>query len=146
MLACQLLAWPSAPSMWSRLLLLDTLAGHAGLVALLCAKAFGADAVAITDIKPDNLELAKQLGADAVLHLEAATAPAQVLQALLLALRDCAPSSDPAAHLHTCAWTPERACRTLGAPVRRLPIACAVCCPAAQTSSSTAPALSQHCR
>lgn len=32
----------------------------AGLVTLLAAKAFGADAVAITDLKPPNLELAKQ--------------------------------------------------------------------------------------
>ena len=37
---------------------------HAGLVALLAAKAFGADAVAICDLKPHNLQLAKQLGAD----------------------------------------------------------------------------------
>lgn len=32
----------------------------AGLVTLLAAKAFGADAVAITDLKVPNLELAKQ--------------------------------------------------------------------------------------
>ncbi len=36
----------------------------AGLVALLAAKAFGADAVAVTDLKPSNLRLARQLGVD----------------------------------------------------------------------------------
>ena len=44
----------------------------------MCAKAFGADAVAITDIKPDNLELAERLGADVAMHLDAASGPAQV--------------------------------------------------------------------
>ena len=58
----------------------------------MCAKAFGADAVAITDIKPDNLELAKQLGADVALHLNAATDPAQVL---------AGPAGDPA-ETHPC--------------------------------------------
>ncbi|GAB4813511.1 hypothetical protein N2152v2_000557 [Parachlorella kessleri] len=38
-------------------------AGPIGLVALLAAKAFGADVVAICDLKPHNLQLAKQLGA-----------------------------------------------------------------------------------
>lgn len=33
---------------------------HAGLVTLLAAKAFGADSVAITDLKQPNLEMAKQ--------------------------------------------------------------------------------------
>ncbi len=47
----------------------------------MCAKAFGADAVAITDIKPDNLELAKQMGADVAIHLDPATDPALVPQA-----------------------------------------------------------------
>lgn len=53
----------------------------------MCAKAFGADAVAITDIKPDNLELARQLGADVAMHLDAATDPAQV---------PAGPAGDPA--------------------------------------------------
>lgn len=39
-------------------------AGPIGLVTLLAAKAFGADAVAITDLKPANLEMARQ-----VIHL-----------------------------------------------------------------------------
>lgn len=39
-------------------------AGPIGLVTLLVAKAFGADVVAITDLKARNLELAKELGAD----------------------------------------------------------------------------------
>lgn len=34
----------------------------AGLVTLLAAKAFGADAVAVTDLKQPNLDLAKQAG------------------------------------------------------------------------------------
>ena len=65
--------------MWALLLLLGKLTGDAGLVALMCAKAFGADAVAITDIKADNLELARQLGADVAMHLDSATDPAEVL-------------------------------------------------------------------
>lgn len=40
----------------------------AGLVALMAAKAFGADAVAIADIKRDNLDLAMKLGADVALN------------------------------------------------------------------------------
>ena len=52
--------------------------GGAGLVALMSAKAFGADAVAVTDMKPDNLELARRLGADAALLLEAPGDPAEV--------------------------------------------------------------------
>ena len=42
------------------------------------AKAFGADAVAVTDIKPDNLDLARSLGADAALLLEAPGDPTEV--------------------------------------------------------------------
>ena len=45
---------------------------------MMCAKAFGADLVAITDVKPDNLVLAGQLGADTALHLDPAAAPAEV--------------------------------------------------------------------
>ena len=39
-------------------------AGPIGLMAMLCAKAFGAIKVCITDIDPFKLELAKSLGAD----------------------------------------------------------------------------------
>jgi L-iditol 2-dehydrogenase len=45
-------------------------AGPIGLVTLLAAKAFGADAVAITDIKASNLQLAKELGANGVVQVE----------------------------------------------------------------------------
>lgn len=41
-------------------------AGPIGLVTLLAAKAFGADAVVITDLRQRNLDLARKLGADAV--------------------------------------------------------------------------------
>ena len=50
----------------------------AGLVGLMCAKAFGADAVAVTDIKPDNLDLAARLGADATVLLEPPGNPGEV--------------------------------------------------------------------
>lgn len=39
-------------------------AGAMGLMSMLSAKAFGADQVAITDVDPEKLKLAKQLGAD----------------------------------------------------------------------------------
>ncbi|KAK9845478.1 hypothetical protein WJX81_007500 [Elliptochloris bilobata] len=61
-------------------------AGPIGLVALMCAKAFGADTVAITDIKADNLALARQLGADTALHLDPAAEPAQVAESVRNAL------------------------------------------------------------
>ena len=54
------------------------LAGGVGLVAMMCARAFGADAVAITDIRPDNLALAERLGAHAALHLDPAHEPEEV--------------------------------------------------------------------
>lgn len=41
-------------------------AGPIGLVSLMAAKAFGADLVAITDLEQPRLELATELGADAV--------------------------------------------------------------------------------
>ena len=50
----------------------------AGLVALMAAKAFGADSVAITDLKNDNLALAEQLGADICLNPKASATPAEV--------------------------------------------------------------------
>ena len=50
----------------------------AGLVALMAAKAFGADCVAITDLKNDNLVLAEQLGADVCLNPKASATPAEV--------------------------------------------------------------------
>ena len=39
-------------------------AGPVGIMAMLCAKAFGADKVCITDIDPSKLDLAKRMGAD----------------------------------------------------------------------------------
>lgn len=42
-----------------------------GLVALVCAKAFGADAVAITDVRQEALDKARELGADHTLRIEA---------------------------------------------------------------------------
>lgn len=111
----------------------------------MCAKAFGADAVAITDIKPDNLELARQLGADVAMHLDSATDPAQVPAGL---------AADPA-QAHPCSklclisvskGAPEPTCYKAGVPARRLLIACAPRCPAVQTSSLTALALSRRCR
>ena len=50
----------------------------AGLVALMAAKAFGADSVAITDLKNDNLALAEQMGADICLNPKASATPAEV--------------------------------------------------------------------
>lgn len=41
-----------------------------GLVALVCAKAFGADAVAITDVRQEALDKARELGADHTLRIE----------------------------------------------------------------------------
>ncbi len=46
----------------------DACVACAGLVTLLAAKAFGADVVAIADIKRDNLDLAMKLGADVALN------------------------------------------------------------------------------
>lgn len=57
-------------------------AGPIGLVTLLAAKAFGADCIAITDLKETNLELAKQLGADAALQASALAVPADAAAAL----------------------------------------------------------------
>lgn len=50
----------------------------AGLVTLMAVKAFGADAVAITDIKRDNLDLAMKLGADVALNPDRDAAPQEV--------------------------------------------------------------------
>ena len=44
----------------------------------MAAKAFGADSVAITDLKNDNLVLAEQLGADICLNPKASATPAEV--------------------------------------------------------------------
>ena len=44
----------------------------------MAAKAFGADSVAITDLKNDNLALAEQLGADICLNPKASATPAEV--------------------------------------------------------------------
>ncbi|BDA45777.1 Sorbitol dehydrogenase [Coccomyxa sp. Obi] len=53
-------------------------AGPIGLVTLMAVKAFGADAVAITDIKRDNLDLAMKLGADVALNPDRDAAPQEV--------------------------------------------------------------------
>ncbi len=50
----------------------------AGLMTLMAVKAFGADAVAITDIKRDNLDLAMKLGADVALNPDRDAAPQEV--------------------------------------------------------------------
>ena len=50
----------------------------AGLVTLMAVKAFGADAVAIADIKRDNLDLAMKLGADVALNPDRDAAPQEV--------------------------------------------------------------------
>ncbi|KAL4857711.1 Sorbitol dehydrogenase [Chlorella vulgaris] len=56
------------------------------LVALLSARAFGADAIAITDLKASNLSLATWLGADAAVLIEAQQqAPQAIADALLAA-------------------------------------------------------------
>lgn len=61
-------------------------AGPIGLVALLSARAFGADAIAITDLKASNLSLATRLGADAAVLIESQQqAPQDVADALLAA-------------------------------------------------------------
>lgn len=44
----------------------------------MAAKAFGADSVAITDLKNDNLALAEQMGADICLNPKASATPAEV--------------------------------------------------------------------
>ena len=44
----------------------------------MAAKAFGADSVAITDIKNDNLALAEQMGADVCLNPDTSSTPAEV--------------------------------------------------------------------
>ena len=62
----------------------------------MCAKAFGADAVAITDIKPDNLDLAARLGADATVLLEPSGNPGEVRAAALTRLS--------VAGLRLCSW------------------------------------------
>lgn len=62
-------------------------AGPIGLVTLLVAKAFGADAVAITDLKPDNLELSKTLGADAACQVGPTDAPEATASALRSAVQ-----------------------------------------------------------
>ena len=45
-------------------------AGPVGLMAMLCAKAFGASKVCITDIDQNKLELAKKLGANQTFLVE----------------------------------------------------------------------------
>ncbi|KAK9814629.1 hypothetical protein WJX72_009022 [[Myrmecia] bisecta] len=61
-------------------------AGPIGLVAMLGAKAFGADAIAITDVKQDNLELANRLGATMALCHSATATPQDVASSIKAAL------------------------------------------------------------
>lgn len=58
----------------------------AGLVTLLVAQAFGADAVAITDLKGDNLALATKLGATAAHCVQPGDSPADTAAALKAAV------------------------------------------------------------
>ncbi|EFN56178.1 hypothetical protein CHLNCDRAFT_30796 [Chlorella variabilis] len=60
-------------------------AGPIGLVVLLAAHAFGADAVAVTDLKEQNLVLARQLGASAALQVSPDQQPADIALALMAA-------------------------------------------------------------
>lgn len=57
-------------------------AGPIGLVTLLAARAYGADAVAVTDLKQPNLDLARQLGADLAQQTSVLEAPAAIAAAL----------------------------------------------------------------
>lgn len=56
--------------------------GIAGLMVLAAAKAFSASSVAITDIRPDNLPVAKQLGARHAMDQSQATSASDTVQAL----------------------------------------------------------------
>ena len=55
---------------------------NTGLMVLAAAKAFSASSVAITDIRPDNLPVAKQLGAKHALDQSQATSASDIVQAL----------------------------------------------------------------
>ncbi|DBA87810.1 TPA: hypothetical protein ACH3X1_004809 [Trebouxia sp. C0004] len=57
-------------------------AGPIGLMVLAAAKAFSASSVAITDIRPDNLPVAKQLGAKHALDQSKATSARDTVEAL----------------------------------------------------------------
>ncbi len=59
---------------------------HAGLITLLAAKAYGADTIAVTDVKEDNLSLADTLGANVALLQQPHATTAQVAEALRTAL------------------------------------------------------------
>lgn len=48
-------------------------AGPVGLMAMLCAKAFGAAKVCITDLDQSKLDLAKKMGADQVFQIDPKT-------------------------------------------------------------------------
>ncbi|KAK9807644.1 hypothetical protein WJX72_005195 [[Myrmecia] bisecta] len=61
-------------------------AGPIGLVALLAAKAFGADSIAITDVKQDNLRLATRLGASMALCHPTNASPRDIAASLKAAL------------------------------------------------------------
>ncbi len=60
----------------------------AGLMVLAAAKAFSASSVAITDIRPDNLPVAKQLGARHALDQSKATSSNDTVEALKAVFAD----------------------------------------------------------
>ncbi|KAK9843226.1 hypothetical protein WJX74_008897 [Apatococcus lobatus] len=66
-------------------------AGPIGLMMSLAAKAFGADAIAVTDVKEDNLALADQLGANVALLQQ----PHASIQDVAAALRTALPPFGP---------------------------------------------------
>jgi len=111
-------------------------AGPIGLVALMAAKAFGADSVAVTDIKNDNLALAEQLGADVCLNHQASATPAEVGEWLKASLPPYGPDIViDCAGFQSTLQTGIRACVAggklvvvgLGGETATLPIASAAC-------------------
>ena len=56
------------------------------MITLLAAKAYGADTIAVTDVKEDNLSLADTLGANVALLQQPHATTAQVAEALRTAL------------------------------------------------------------
>ena len=57
-------------------------------MVLAAAKAFSASSVAITDIRPDNLPVAKQLGAKHALHQSNSTSASETVEALKAVFAD----------------------------------------------------------
>jgi len=57
-------------------------AGPIGLVSLMCARAYGASRVVVTDIAENRLTMARDLGADATMVVGVTDRPAQLAEAL----------------------------------------------------------------